>query len=200
MYAPALGEEKPTRGLEKVDPDVSEIPVVIEPRHRSFLGFGFLLKCRAAPPPIECRRHIPPWSDSAVFVGRSLRPNRRHGIASAHSMYLQWSPLRRSVVGRVAQTSNVDDHADARRRWPARSSRAKEWNGTWLACESQNAVNTSTPRAAAIAATSRTRRLLPMPGGPTTPTTPPWPSAARSNRPSTANISHRRAVLAALST
>ena len=47
-------------------------------------------------------------------------------------------------------------------------------------------------RLAAIAATSRTRRLLPMPGGPTTPTTAPWPSTARSNRPSTADISHRR--------
>ena len=45
---------------------------------------------------------------------------------------------------------------------------------------------------AAIAETSRTRRLLPMPGGPTTPTTAPWPSIARSNRPSTADISHRR--------
>src|SRR5271165_6828516 len=35
-----------------------------------------------------------------------------------------------------------------------------------LACDSQNALNTSTPLAAAIAATSRTRRLLPMPGDP----------------------------------
>ena len=40
-----------------------------------------------------------------------------------------------------------------------------------LVCDSQKAVNTSTPRGRAIAATSRTRRLLPMPGGPTTPTT-----------------------------
>ena len=31
-----------------------------------------------------------------------------------------------------------------------------------------------------------------MPGGPTTPTTAPWPSMARSNKPSTADISHRR--------
>ena len=31
-----------------------------------------------------------------------------------------------------------------------------------------------------------------MPGGPTTPTTAPWPSTARSNKPSTADISHRR--------
>ena len=38
-------------------------------------------------------------------------------------------------------------------------------------CDSQKAVNTSTPRLTAIAETSRTRRLLPMPGGPTTPTT-----------------------------
>ena len=42
-------------------------------------------------------------------------------------------------------------------------------------CDSQKAVNTSTPRAAAIAATSRTSRLLPMPGEPTTATTAPWP-------------------------
>ena len=52
-----------------------------------------------------------------------------------------------------------------------------------------------TPRhhgAVASAATSRTRRLLPMPGGPTTPTTAPWPSIARSSTPSTAAISHRR--------
>ena len=61
-----------------------------------------------------------------------------------------------------------------------------------LACDSQKAVNTSTPRAAAIAVTSRTRRLLPMPGEPTTPTTPPCPSMARSNKPSTAAISQRR--------
>ena len=31
-----------------------------------------------------------------------------------------------------------------------------------------------------------------MPGSPTTPTTAPWPSIARSNKPSTADISHRR--------
>ena len=61
-----------------------------------------------------------------------------------------------------------------------------------LACDSQKAVNTSTPRAAAIAVTSRTRRLLPMPGDPTTPTTAPWPSVARSSKPSTAAISQRR--------
>ena len=65
--------------------------------------------------------------------------------------------------------------------------------GTWLVCDSQNAVATL-PHCGplAIAATSRTRRLLPMPGGPTTPTTAPWPSIARSNKPSTADISHRR--------
>jgi len=41
-------------------------------------------------------------------------------------------------------------------------------------CDSQKALNTFTLRLRAIAATSRTRRLLPMPGDPTTP----WPSIA----------------------
>ena len=63
----------------------------------------------------------------------------------------------------------------------ARSSRATAWKGTWLVCDSQKAVNTSTPRRPATADTSRTRRLLPMPGDPATPTTAPWPSMARSN-------------------
>ena len=74
----------------------------------------------------------------------------------------------------------------------ARSRRATAWKGTWLVCDSQNAVNTSISPASAIAETSRTRRLLPMPGEPTTPTTAPCPSTARSNSPSTADISHRR--------
>ena len=73
-----------------------------------------------------------------------------------------------------------------------RISRAMTWNGTWVVCDSQNVANTSTPRRFAIAATSRVRRLFPIPGGPTTPTTEPWPSIALSNRPSTADISHRR--------
>ena len=73
----------------------------------------------------------------------------------------------------------------------ARSSRATAWKGTWLVCDSQKAVNTSTPRRSPVAATSRTKRLLPMPGDPATPTTAPWPSMARSNKPSTAAISHR---------
>ena len=41
-------------------------------------------------------------------------------------------------------------------------------------------------------ATSRTKRLLPIPGEPTTATTAPWASMARSNKPSAAAISHRR--------
>ena len=58
------------------------------------------------------------------------------------------------------------------------------WKGIWLVCDSQKVVNTSTPRADAMAESSRTRRLFPIPGGPTTPTTAPWPSIARSNKPS----------------
>ena len=42
-----------------------------------------------------------------------------------------------------------------------------------LVWDSQKVENTSTPRPAAIAAVSRTSRLLPMPGGPDTPTTHP---------------------------
>ena len=73
-----------------------------------------------------------------------------------------------------------------------RISRAMTWNGTWVVCDSQNVVNTSTPRAFAIAATSRVRRLFPIPGGPTTPTTEPWPSIALSSKASMADISQRR--------
>ena len=73
-----------------------------------------------------------------------------------------------------------------------RNSRATAWKGTWLVCDSQKVENTSTPRRLAIAETSRTRRLLPMPGEPTTPTTAPCPSMARSNKPSTVDISQRR--------
>ena len=61
-----------------------------------------------------------------------------------------------------------------------------------MVCDSQKVVNTSTTSGRAIAATSRTRRLLPMPGDPTTPTTAPCPSMARSSKPSTAAISQRR--------
>jgi hypothetical protein len=63
----------------------------------------------------------------------------------------------------------------------ARSSRATVWNGTWHVCDSQKLMNTSAPQRAAIAPTSRTRPLLPMPGGPTTPTTAPWPLRAPTN-------------------
>ena len=59
-------------------------------------------------------------------------------------------------------------------------------------CDSQKAVNTSTSWASAIAETSRTRRLLPMPGEPTTPTTAQWPSSARVSKPATADMSHCR--------
>ena len=62
----------------------------------------------------------------------------------------------------------------------ARSSRPTAWNGMSLAWDSQKAQNTSTPRPAAIAAISRTIRLLPIPGGPTRATTAPSPSIARS--------------------
>jgi len=54
-------------------------------------------------------------------------------------------------------------------------------------------VNTSTPREPAHRQkTSRTRRLLPIPGDPTTVTTTPWPSTARvPTSLQRADISHR---------
>ena len=74
----------------------------------------------------------------------------------------------------------------------ARRKRASMWKGILLACDSQTVVNSSAPRSAAVVDRSRTRRDLPMPGCPTIPTTPPWPAIARSSKPSTVDISHRR--------
>ena len=45
-----------------------------------------------------------------------------------------------------------------------------------LAWDSQYVVKTSTPRSAAIADVSSTKRLLPIPGGPISRTTRPLPS------------------------
>ena len=63
------------------------------------------------------------------------------------------------------------------------------WNGMSLTWDSQNAQKTSTPRPAAVAAISRTIRLLPIPAGPTRATTAPLPSIDRSKIPSIAAIS-----------
>ena len=49
------------------------------------------------------------------------------------------------------------------------------WNGNVMVCDSQYVLNTGMLRADAIAVTSRTSLLLPIPAGPTMLTTPPRP-------------------------
>ena len=108
---------------------------------------------------------------------RSSKSNKSSGAASG---------ARARIRARAAGGSRLSTPVAARNR------RATAWKGTWLVCDSQKTVNTSTSWASAIAETSRTRRLLPMPGEPTTPTTAPWPSSARPSKPATADISHCR--------
>ncbi len=105
---------------------------------------------------------------------------------------------RRREPGRVSGRGR-SARQDPRRQSPRATGAPRHEGADWYATR-QNAVNTSTPREPAIAETSRTRRLLPMPGDPTRATTAPWPSTARCSRPSAAAISRCRPTRLRLST
>ena len=108
---------------------------------RGFAGQRRGIHQRGQPPPTRIRIDLPVRAASgSAMPSRSSKqqPNPRG---------LRREPGRALDRGRPARQ-------DPRHRVAARSSRATAWKGTWLVCDSQKAVNTSTPRA------SRHRRHL----------------------------------------
>jgi len=126
----------------------------------------------------------------AVLISEVMR--RRRASGSIWGSAISGSAMPRRSSSNSRSCGSAFDHrcrarARARAASPcrpeapvvARSNCATRPKGISLEWDSQNAHVTSTPRAAANAATSLAIRLLPMPGGPTTFTTSPRPSIAR---------------------
>ncbi len=111
---------------------------------------------------------LPDRSGGSAVSGSPMPSRSSKSATSSGSASVKAWP--RSVRGPARSRPSTPD---AERR-----SRAIDVERDLAVCDSQNVVNTSTPRAGASAASSRVRRLLPIPGGPATPTTAPRPSIA----------------------